>query len=638
MKPATRIILLALLILIGAYPLGARSSWAFNFTVNSFDDAVDANPGDTFCKTQNDVCTLRAAIQEANSFPIQHNIALPAGNYILSLGELAIKENITINGAINEAGQVVTIIDGSNASRLFKVSDGVPLTLNSLWLRQGAHTADGPKSGGGGIFNEGTVAAHNVTFIDNKGIDASGNVTYGGGIFNNGFLTLTYCTLSNNSAGNGGGLFNNGTAVIKNVTFDNSIAGSGLGVGGGIYNSGTLTLEKSTIRGRTDNGSVAGTGGGLFNDGIMDLVNVTISGNSATSFGGGIYNGSISTAGVVAQAALTNVTISNNTAANGGGGSIFNKAGNTTELNNIIQVKNTIIANSTGGNCAGIALNSNGHNLDDEPFSACGIPGSGDLFPQNPNLGPLQDNGGPTFTQALGNNNAKSFGAGCPATDQRGYPRLPAACDIGAYEDTTDNPVPAITTLFPNSKPAGDPGFTLIVNGYTYTPFLKGLSTVLWNGHTKTTAFVSASQLTAEITADDLLVAGPIKVTVVNPGQGGGQSNEVIFTVTRANPFPTITSLSPDTRPAGGPAFTLTVNGTNYVDQSSVVRWNGIARPTTFVDSSQLTADITSDDLAVMGTASITVSNSPPGGGISDPPAIFTIGPPILYLPLIIRN
>ena len=105
-----------------------------------------------------------------------------------------------------------------------------------------------------------------------------------------------------------------------------------------------------------------------------------------------------------------------------------------------------------------------------------------DLPPQNPNLGPLQDNGGPTLTQALGNIDAKNVGDGCPATDQRGYPRLPAACDIGAYEDTTDNPIPAITTLFPNSKPAGESGFTLTVNGYTYTPFVKGLSVVYWNG------------------------------------------------------------------------------------------------------------------------------------------------------------
>jgi CSLREA domain-containing protein len=634
MKPATRIILLALLIFIGAYSLGARVSWAFNFTVDSTEDLGDVNPGDTFCKAQNGLCTLRAAIQEANSFPIQHNIALPAlptGPYILSLGELTIKENITINGEINGAGQVITIIDGNNASRIFRVSDGVPLTLNSLKLQKGAHTADGPKSGGGGIFNQGTVVAHNVTLIDSQGIDASGNVSYGGGIFNGGSLTLTYCTLSNNLAGNGGALFNNGTATIKNVTFKDNIAGSGSGVGGGINNSGTLTLEKTTI-----NGSAAGTGGGLFNDGIMDLTNVTLSGNgnSVTNSGGGIFNGSISTAGVVAQATLTNVTISRNTAANGGG--IFNKAGDTIEFNNTIEAKNTIVANSTGGNCAGVAINSNGHNLDDD-FS-CGLADPTDLFFIDPNLGQLQDNGGPTFTQALGNISLKNVGAGCPATDQRGYPRDPAHCDIGAYEDTTDNPVPAITTLFPNSKPAGESGFTLRVNGYTYTPFLKGLSTVLWNGNTRTTTFVNASQLTADITTADLLVAGPVKVTVINPGLGGGLSNEVVFTVTSTNPFPTIAALSPASRPAGGPDFTLTVDGSGFVDQSSVVRWNGIARPTTFVNDSQLTADIPATDLAAMGKASITVSNSPPGGGISDPSTTFTIGPPILYLPLIIRN
>jgi len=281
MKPATRIIFLALLILIGAYPMGARDSWAFNFTVDSQEDFGDVNPGDTFCKAQNDRCTLRAAIQEANAFPIQHNIALPAGTYILSLGQLTIKENITINGTINEAGQVITFIDGNNISRIFKISDAVPLTLNNLSLQRGAHTADGTESGGGAILNQGTVVANNVTLIDNNGVDAPGNVSYGGGIFNNGDLTLTYCTLSNNRAGNGGGLFNNGTADITDVTFDNNIARSGSKVGGGIYNSGFLNLGKTTI-----NGSVADTGGGLFNDGIMYLTNITLSGNSVTGSGG----------------------------------------------------------------------------------------------------------------------------------------------------------------------------------------------------------------------------------------------------------------------------------------------------------------------------------------------------------------
>ncbi len=59
---------------------------------------------------------------------------------------------------------------------------------------------------------------------------------------------------------------------------------------------------------------------------------------------------------------------------------------------------------------------------------------------------------------------------------------------------------------------------------------------VLWNGSPKPTTFVNTSQLTADITTADLAAAGPVKVTVVNPGQGGGLSNEVVFTVTRTNP------------------------------------------------------------------------------------------------------
>ena len=96
MKRAKRILLLALLVLIGAYSMGVSGSWAYNFTVNSTEDAVDANPGDTFCETApgNRICTLRAAIQEANSFPIEHNITLPKGPYNLTLAELTITEKI----------------------------------------------------------------------------------------------------------------------------------------------------------------------------------------------------------------------------------------------------------------------------------------------------------------------------------------------------------------------------------------------------------------------------------------------------------------------------------------------------------------------------------------------------------------
>jgi hypothetical protein len=70
-------------------------------------------------------------------------------------------------------------------------------------------------------------------------------------------------------------------------------------------------------------------------------------------------------------------------------------------------------------------------------------------------------------------------------------------------------------------------------------------------------------------------------------------------------------------------AFTLTVNGTNYIS-TSVVNWNGVARATTFVSATQIQAAILVGDIAASGTGSVTVFNPTPGGGTSSA-ATFTI-------------
>src|SRR5438034_3196114 len=83
------------------------------------------------------------------------------------------------------------------------------------------------------------------------------------------------------------------------------------------------------------------------------------------------------------------------------------------------------------------------------------------------------------------------------------------------------------------------------------------------------------------------------------------------------NPVPLISQpLVPDAVAPGGAGFTLTVNGTGFVS-GSLVNWNGSARTTTFVGSSQLTATILASDIAAASTASVTVVNPVPGGGPS---------------------
>ena len=79
---------------------------------------------------------------------------------------------------------------------------------------------------------------------------------------------------------------------------------------------------------------------------------------------------------------------------------------------------------------------------------------------------------------------------------------------------------------------------------------------------------------------------------------------------------PALSSLSPGSTIVGASAFTLTLNGSGFVS-SSVVRWNGANRTTTFVNSSQLRAAIPASDVASAGTAAVTVFSPPPGGGTS---------------------
>jgi hypothetical protein len=122
---------------------------------------------------------------------------------------------------------------------------------------------------------------------------------------------------------------------------------------------------------------------------------------------------------------------------------------------------------------------------------------------------------------------------------------------------------------------------------------------------------------------NDTLAEGNETVNLTLTGATGGAAlgspSAAVLTIVDddANPVPALTSLAPSSAPAGGAAFTLTVSGSNFLP-SSVVQWNGAARTTTFVSSTQLTAAIAAGDIATAGTAQVTVVNPAPGGGPSN--------------------
>ncbi|MGE0101264.1 MAG: PKD domain-containing protein [Blastocatellales bacterium] len=226
--------------------------------------------------------------------------------------------------------------------------------------------------------------------------------------------------------------------------------------------------------------------------------------------------------------------------------------------------------------------------------------GSPFLVPQTVNIA-VASNGDILFTDS--NNNRV----------RRLSPSMTTCVRTGTITIGGNNPSPTLTSLDPASALQDSGAFTLTVNGTNFVPS----SVVRWNGANRTTTYVSSTQVTAAIPATDISTAGTAQVTVFNPAPGGGTSNALTFTITAPNPVPTLTSLSPSTAVENSAAFTLTVNGTGFVN-GAVVRWDGQARTTNFVSATQLTAQILATDLQGVGQAAVTVFNPAPGGGTSN--------------------
>src|SRR5262249_7565158 len=117
-------------------------------------------------------------------------------------------------------------------------------------------------------------------------------------------------------------------------------------------------------------------------------------------------------------------------------------------------------------------------------------------------------------------------------------------------------------------------------------------------------------------------------VSVISQGWFAAVTGFLLFNIAAANAqTPTIASITPATALAGGPAFKITVTGTNY-GSTSVVRWNGSDRVTNLSTPSSTTAleaAITAADIAAPGTAQVTVFNPGPAGGQTSNIVTFTI-------------
>jgi Carboxypeptidase regulatory-like domain len=395
---------------------------------------------------------------------------------IISGGTLTVT-NSTFNANTNNGG-------ASEGGGAISTKAGVLLTVIGCTFTNNTNTAPGINgAGGGAIYNgAGVTAITNSTFTNNMTIGGAGggavNIDAGtmtitsstftgnsttfdaqnsrGGainVFGSGQLNINNSVITGNSTvRDGGGIYFQPTSAsvqtltITNSTISNNIANSDsntTGNGGGLLLTGTgsATITGSTIGGNTaiGSGGLAGNGGGINSSAILNLTNSTVSGNTAGRDGGGILASGVSTN----IATIESSTIVNNTATMNGGGI------NIVSTTNPINLHNTIVANNTASGTAPDIFGSvvsQGYNLI-ENVTGSTITGSlvGNILGQDPILLPLGNNGGATFTHALGisspaidTGDTGSF----QANDQRGVIRpidgnlgnLIAQPDIGSFE------------------------------------------------------------------------------------------------------------------------------------------------------------------------------------------------------------
>jgi phospholipase C len=419
------------------------------------------------------VGTLRAALASAaDGDTIDASGA--SGTILLTNGELRVTRNVTIRGP----GPDALTVDGNSASRVFHVNSNVVVRIANLTIANGYATRRQRiyrrAPFGGGIYSDhASLTISNCTLSGNY----AGN---GGAVYvDGGTLTIDTSTLSDNNADNGGAVYvNGGVLASHNSTLSDNSASK---FGGGIYNQGngsaTQSIDTSTL-----SGNKALFGGAFYvNGGTLTIDTSTLSDNSAGNFGGGIYNRGGANGSATIR--IHNSTLSGNSAKADHGGGIYNLGSSSQRRSNgsaTLQILNSTLSGNSSSNalhgggiyisgcsegCATLEIGStilhtgisgrnifsSGGTVTSDGYNLCSDDGSGfltaasDLLRTEPLLGPLEDNGGPTFTHALfGGSPAIDAGANLSATttDQRGagFARSidqPSALD-GIGSDHTD--------------------------------------------------------------------------------------------------------------------------------------------------------------------------------------------------------
>lgn len=397
-----------------------------------------AHPATTFLVTSCDDAgpnTLREAAAAAGSGDTIDLSTLTCSTISLTSGSISLAD-VTLAGP----GQDLLDIDASgNANNsVFYHSTGGSLLIEDVTISGAKYT--GSLGNGGCIWSTGDVTLSQATVTGCEVITPSGSTSEsrGGGIYAIGTVALLSSTVSNNfvdaydPAAKGGGIYAQGGIISKYSTIDGNDASSSnsSGRGGGVYvvgNSNAYFLG-STI---SNNGASFINGGMEIRDAgsmAFTLVNSTISGNRSNFLQGG--------AGVYMHPYVANSTVAFNTAASASYAVGFyvqpvGEIESSLFANNMADGGATYDVQSINGSFTGASnlITATGSSVPLDTISDC------------PNLGPLADNGGGTWTHSIGLDSAAIDTGNVVSgvsNDQRGsgFPRLSGdAPDIGAFEN-----------------------------------------------------------------------------------------------------------------------------------------------------------------------------------------------------------
>jgi hypothetical protein len=383
---------------------------------------------------------------------IQFDGALNGQTITLTTVQILIDKSVTINGPGAEKLTVRrSAADGTAAFRLFEISKSVTLTGLTLANGKTADIGGSYYPAGGAIYFYGPELTITGCVISGNSAEAGGGI-YGSSSYASPKVTITNSVISGNSAEYGGGIYigyvvgsytaQPGRLVMTNSTISGNVATD---LGGGLYNRGVSTITNSTISANVATMDPAGGGGGIYSENNLTITNSTVSGNAA-SLGGGIKNVQAHYFFLPGGANITNCTIASNSASQGGG---------IHSASPITASKNSIIARNSSANGPDVKgdLASNGFNLiGDNSGATISTAQASDQIgtsasPIDPLLGPLQNNGGPTFTHALllGSPAIDKGESSGSTSDQRGFGRRKDVAalanapggdgaDIGAFE------------------------------------------------------------------------------------------------------------------------------------------------------------------------------------------------------------